>query len=105
MQFTSFAILAISAVASARVTRRDDSSATGADKGGTCAVGSQISCCTTNSSGSDILGNVLGGSCLLDNVSLISSLNSNCPAGNTFCCPSNQDGTLNINVSCIPVSA
>ena len=50
----------------------DDHSATGASEGATCAVGSQVSCCTTNSSGSDALGNVLGGSCTLDNLSLLS---------------------------------
>lgn len=63
----------------------DDHSATGASKGATCAVGSQVSCCTTDSSGSDVLGNVLGGSCLVDNLSLISILNSQCPGANTFC--------------------
>ncbi|KAK4619470.1 hypothetical protein CLAFUW4_11064 [Fulvia fulva] len=69
-----------------------------------CAKGSEISCCTTDSSNSGALGNVLGGSCLLQNLSLLSSLNSNCAAANTFCCPTTQEGTLNINLSCIPIS-
>ena len=70
MQFIA-SILAVAAVAYA-VAIPDDSSATGASKGATCASGSQISCCTTNSSNSDLLGNVLGGSCTLDNLSLLS---------------------------------
>nr|CAD92803.1 hydrophobin [Fulvia fulva] len=102
MQFIA-SILAVPAVAYA-VAIPDDNSATGASKGSTCATGAQVACCTTNSSNSDLLGNVVGGSCLLDNLSLL-SLNSNCPAGNTFCCPSNSDGTLNINAQCIPISA
>ncbi|KAK4494309.1 hypothetical protein PRZ48_014607 [Zasmidium cellare] len=98
MQFTILTVLATAATVLALPTESGSSS-------GTCASGSQISCCVTDSSDSGTAGNVLGGSCLLDQVSLLSALDNQCPAGNTFCCPTNQDGTLNINVSCIPVNA
>ncbi|KAF2168984.1 hypothetical protein M409DRAFT_20995 [Zasmidium cellare ATCC 36951] len=101
MQFTIVTILAAAATALALPTESGSSSS----GSGTCAKGSEISCCVTNSGDSGTLGNVLGGSCLLDQVSLLSALDNQCPAGNTFCCPTNQDGTLNINVSCIPINA
>ncbi|KAF2167892.1 hypothetical protein M409DRAFT_53842 [Zasmidium cellare ATCC 36951] len=66
-----------------------------------CAENTTTSCCVT-SGGCDSL-NILGGSCLLDGVSLLSILNNNCPAGNTFCCQNTQSGEININLGCTPV--
>ncbi|KAF2169497.1 hypothetical protein M409DRAFT_20711 [Zasmidium cellare ATCC 36951] len=96
MQFTIAAVLAVATTAFALPSSDGGS--------GTCAKGSDISCCVTDSSGSGTAGNVLGGSCLLSQVSLLSLLDNVCPAGNTFCCPTNQDGTLNVNAACIPVN-
>ncbi|KAK4499638.1 hypothetical protein PRZ48_010156 [Zasmidium cellare] len=70
----------------------------------TCAEGKDISCCVTDSSGSGTAGNVVGGNCLLSQVSLLSLLDNQCPAGNTFCCPTNSDGTLNVNAACDPIN-
>ena len=63
MQFTIFTIMAAAATAFALPYESGSS---------TCAKGSEISCCVTNSGDSGTLGNVLGGSCLLDQVSLLS---------------------------------
>lgn len=73
MQFT-ISIIALAASASALVIRDDSYSAPPMESTSsvTCAEGSQVSCCTTTSGNSGVLGNVLGGSCLLDQVSLLS---------------------------------
>ncbi|KAF2168171.1 hypothetical protein M409DRAFT_21615 [Zasmidium cellare ATCC 36951] len=104
MQFTILAISAFAATVLAAPYGDSGSSGSSGSSSNTCAQGSEISCCVTNSADSGTLGNVLGGSCLLDQVSLLSALDNQCPAGNTFCCPTNQDGTLNINVSCVPIN-
>ncbi|KAF1826006.1 hydrophobin 3 [Dissoconium aciculare CBS 342.82] len=67
---------------------------------GSCNSQTTIACCNgENSSG--LLGNILGGNCVLPN---LLSLGAACPASNTFCCPTTQNGELNINLSCIPIT-
>ncbi|KAF2167271.1 hypothetical protein M409DRAFT_22698 [Zasmidium cellare ATCC 36951] len=104
MQFSTIATIlsAAMAVTATPLAGGWPSSGSGGDSSSTCAKGSDVSCCSTDSSGSDALGNVLGGSCVLSQ--LLGLLDTTCPAGNTFCCPTNQDGTLNIALSCIPIN-
>ncbi|CZT20208.1 uncharacterized protein RCC_06065 [Ramularia collo-cygni] len=73
-----------------------------------CSEGTAASCCDTKGSSGDILSNVLGGSCALSNLNIpilaAGGLSGGqCNQGNTFCCPINQEGNLNIALACIPI--
>lgn len=64
MQFTTIATFLSAAMAVTAMPAPGWPSSGGSTEN-TCAKGSAVSCCSTDSSGSDALGNVLGGSCVL----------------------------------------
>lgn len=78
MQFTIITVLATAATVLTMPVEESGVSS-GSAGSGTCAQGSEISCCVTNSGDSDVAGNVLGGSCLLDQVSLLSGKSRTSP--------------------------
>jgi hypothetical protein len=67
-----------------------------------CSTGSKISCCDTSSAKTNgLLGNILGGSCDLPQLLFA---NNHCAADEVFCCPTDQDGFLNLSASCVPIT-
>ncbi|KAF1824447.1 uncharacterized protein K489DRAFT_315666, partial [Dissoconium aciculare CBS 342.82] len=66
-----------------------------------CNSGSKISCCDTSGKTEGFLGNILGGSCDLPQLLFA---HTNCKADEIFCCPTNQDGFLNLSASCVPIT-
>ncbi|WPB02057.1 uncharacterized protein RHO25_006691 [Cercospora beticola] len=68
-----------------------------------CGVGNAVSCCNTASEGS-ALSLVLGGSCSLQIPVLAAALGNGCNAGNSFCCPTTQNGDINVGLPCIPIN-
>ncbi|CZT16035.1 uncharacterized protein RCC_01875 [Ramularia collo-cygni] len=104
MQFTIVAIAAF--VASVSAFPQDASLHSSVVK--SCAKGTKVSCCDTKGPNEGLLSNVLGGSCALSNLNIpIAAVGgvsgSQCNQGNTYCCPVNQEGNLNIALACIPV--
>jgi|Dee2metaT_2_FD_contig_41_749732_length_859_multi_5_in_0_out_0_1 hypothetical protein len=73
-----------------------------------CSEGTATSCCDTKAASDGLLSNILGGSCALSNLQVpvigAAISGSQCNNGNTFCCPINQDGNLNIALACIPIN-
>lgn len=66
MQFTTIAtFLSVAMAVTATPIAGGYPTSGGGDSSSTCAKGSSVSCCSTDSSGSGALGNVLGGSCVL----------------------------------------
>ncbi|KAF2210520.1 hypothetical protein CERZMDRAFT_91189 [Cercospora zeae-maydis SCOH1-5] len=68
-----------------------------------CGVGNAVSCCNTASQG-DLLSIVLGGSCSLQIPVIAAALGNSCNAGNSFCCPTTQNGDINVGLPCIPIN-
>ena len=107
MQFSIVAIAAFAATVMAAPQINGDAAArtSGVES---CSKGTKTSCCDTSAASDGLLSNVLGGSCALSNFNIpviaggVSG--SQCNNGNTFCCPVNQDGNLNIALACIPLT-
>jgi hypothetical protein len=66
-----------------------------------CSTGSKISCCDTSSKANGPLAGILGGSCDLPQLLFA---NNHCAADEVFCCPTDQDGFLNLSASCVPIT-
>lgn len=69
-----------------------------------CSNGTAASCCDTNSASDGLLSNILGGSCALSSLKIPVLAagaigGSQCNQGNTFCCPINQDVSLDILIA------
>ncbi|CAI6332626.1 unnamed protein product [Periconia digitata] len=63
-----------------------------------CGNGSKLSCCNNGD------GTLLAANCLVIPIIAI-PLGNACSGGNiATCCPVNQDGNLNINVQCVPIT-
>ncbi|KAI5360703.1 hypothetical protein Slin15195_G086190 [Septoria linicola] len=105
MQFsTIFSIFASVAVAAALPAGGSGDSAT--QQASQCGTGNAVSCCNSanNAEGLLGLGNILGGSCSIQVPVLAGALGNSCNAGNTFCCPTNQDGAINAALPCVPLN-
>jgi len=102
MQFSTIVALVAGAVA----VHAYPQSGTSFSEGGSCAVGTAASCCSSeNAAGAGLLGlsNVLGGSCLLSDL-LVGIGGNACSAGNTYCCPVDQAGLINVGATCLPIT-
>jgi hypothetical protein len=107
MQFTIVAVAAFAAAVSAlpQINGKLGATNSGVES---CAANHKTSCCDVSNASDGLLSNILGGSCSLSNfnIPVIAGGVSGpqCNNGNTFCCPTTQDGNLNPSGSCIPIT-
>ncbi|EMC98663.1 hypothetical protein BAUCODRAFT_145709 [Baudoinia panamericana UAMH 10762] len=101
---TIFAILASAAMATAlpnyggsgqthTVTVTTTAAAAASTSNSVCSNNQKLACCNSPAGVS-----VLGGACTL---AILSNI---CAAGSTQCCEADQNGLINVNAQCIPIS-